>query len=52
MWSHSAVESLKVSSFRSRTRRGRCTPAGASRFDPLEERTLLSTVHPLLTCRT
>src|SRR5262245_40886902 len=44
MWSHSALESLSLGSFRSRTRRGRCPPRRKLSLDPLEERTLLSVV--------
>ena len=50
MWPHSTLESLNLSSFRSRTRRGRCPTARKLFLDPLEERTLLSSVqavHPL-----
>ena len=43
----SALESLNLSSFRSRTRRGRCPPTRKLDLEPLEGRTLLSAVHPL-----
>lgn len=47
MWSHSALECLNLSSFRSRTPRGRCPPTRKSYLEPLEGRTLLSDVHAL-----
>src|SRR5262245_9149785 len=50
MWSHPNLESSNFSSLRSRTRRGRCPPARKLSLDPLEERTLLSSVqavHPV-----
>jgi hypothetical protein len=43
----SALGTLKPGSFRSRTRRRRCPPTRELSLDPLEERTLLSAVHPL-----
>ena len=48
MWSPSAFESRKLSTFHSQTRRGRCPPRRRLNLDLLEERTLLSAVvHPL-----
>jgi dienelactone hydrolase len=47
MWFPSVLESLDFSSFHSRTRRGRRPPTRKLCLEALEDRTLMSAVHPL-----
>jgi hypothetical protein len=47
MWFPSVLESLNFSSFHSRTRRGRRPPTRKLCLEALEDRTLMSAVHPL-----
>src|SRR6516165_12423401 len=47
MWFPSVLGSLDFSSLHSRTRRGRRPPTRKLHVEPLEDRTLMSAVHPL-----